>query len=175
MGFRMDIKEFTKRFKVMTLDLKYAPKDEDAAGIWFAKANAQMSHDEIVRAFNVCSETMKEWPSWIEFKEAGQKGAVLDVENEAALLTARVMQAFSDPRGIPESSGGLRMACGDEIYNFLGGHMYWYDVMNGAIRMPTETQIHKKILSFLKNKKNTETNERLMIGGKDAPRLPASH
>lgn len=170
----MDIKEFTKRFKVMSLDLKYAPKDDEAAGIWYAKANAQMSHDEIVRAFNVCSETMKEWPAWIEFKEAGQKGAVLDLDNEASLLTGKIMAKFSDPKAVPESSIGLKWAVGDEIYNFLGGHMYWYDVMNGAVKMPTETQMQKKILAFLKDRKNDETNERLSLGGTDVKRLPTA-
>lgn len=169
----MDIKVFTKRFKMLQNAVKY-PKDDSAISDWFQLAQS-MSDAEIDRAFAYCIQNLKEWPAWIEFKEAGQKGAVLDLDNEASLLTGKIIAKFSDPKAVPESSIGLKWAVGDEIYNFLGGHMYWYDVMNGAVKMPTETQIQKKILAFLKNKKNEETNEKLSIGeAQNVARLPAS-
>lgn len=169
----MDIKVFTKRFKMLQNAVKYA-KGDDALQDWYQLAQS-MSDAEIDRAFSVCISTMKEWPAWSEFKEAGQKGAVLDIEDEAAKMTAEIMAAFSNPRAIPESSMGLRYAAGEEFFKRLGGHTYWYDIMNGdrGCYVPTEAQMYKKVLAFLREKKNDEVNEKLLLGGSDAKRLPA--
>ena len=177
----MNSNDFNTRFRVMLVTLKFAPKDEGAVDIWYGLARKQMSDEEINRAFAVCLDTMNQFPSWMEFKEAGQKGAILNLEDEAAKMTGKIMAEFSNNRAVATSSSGLLCAAGSEFYKNLGGHSYWYDIMSGVpgCRVPTESQMYKKVLAFLREKKNEEVNEkvneRLTAGGsQNAARLPTS-
>lgn len=126
----MDIKDFTKRFKILCSVVKF-PKNETDIPIWHSLATSEMTDEQINRAFSTCMG-MREFPSWVDFKNAGAHSDQKKLD--AKSLTGMVEALFYRGDTRADSSKALLDLVGREIYDGLGGHNWWYDIKMGTTR-----------------------------------------
>jgi len=169
----MNVKEFKQRFAMMCACLRFAPKVDEVDSIWFHMSLQDMSDEEIIKAFTRAKNELKEFPAYSEFVALGKDQ--VDEQDQVDLITANVMYCLAKG-GAPESSGWVLDKCGPIGYEAIGGHMGWYDIMNGVVKKPREMEIRNNVKAYVKEEKQEQmklrsADKQKQLGGQDVARI----